>query len=209
MATGDYIDKSGRWRNSKGRFTKAPIETTPDRPVRRRIPVYHRQIGAKEQYSEAEKEPLERYMNTSSGNREDPSTVTKKGELRVPMIFEKSFIGTLHKSQFEADEVSIYRYGLVIRPRDAVMWNEDLEFKLTELLSPYPNSSMHIVDEGTTFAIRINLGSNRRSSDADDVSRDLANTDTILGDIYFEIEQTYGNTDWFVFWDTDTEMLYE
>lgn len=253
MAKGDFLDKGGRWRNKKGRYTKPPrgakvikrvpafmdtagrwrdksgvytkappkkrtlveVPSLPEpepRVIERervRVPVFRRRTGDVEHYTEGTQDDLERYMNCSKGNREDPSTLTKDGEQRVPAVFERAFIGTLNKTQFEADEVAIFRYGLSIRPKQAMHWSEALEEKLQEILDPYPGASIHVVDEDDTFSIRINLGSRTKQSTPDEISEDLANTETLLGDIYYEIESTYGNTDWFVFWDTDHELIYD
>ena len=247
-----FKDKRGRWRDIKGGFTKlrpaeptieiivpprdikgkfikvikvrvkVPVSEVPSLPVptlplpkpklvreRVKVPVYRRRTGDVEHYREGTDDDLVRFMNCSKGNREDPSSITEKGEQRVPMVFEKSFIGTLNKTPFEADEIAIFRYGLSIRPKEAMLWSESLEERLQEILEPYPGASIHVVDEADTFSIRINLGNRIRPTSPDDISEDLANTESMLGDIYFEIEQTYGNTDWFVFWDTDIEMIYE
>lgn len=210
-------------RDIKGKFIKvtrvrkpvpALVEVPAPRPreVKReriKVPVYRRRTGDVEHYREGTQDDLIRFMNCSKGNREDPTTITDTGEQRVPMVFEKSFVGTLNKTPFEADQVAIFRYGLSIRPKEAMYWSESLEEKIQEILDPYPGASVHVVDEADTFSIRINLGSRTRPTLPDNIAEDLANTESILGDIYFEIEQTYGNTDWFVFWDTELEMIYQ
>ncbi len=210
-------------RDIRGKFIKVtrvrrPVPTLVKPPVpkpkvikreRARVPVFRRRTGDIAHYTEGTQDDLERYMNCSKGNREDPSTITSDGEQRVPAVFERAFIGTLNKSQFEADEIAIFRYGISIRPKEAMLWSEALEERLQELLEPYPGASIHVVDEDDTFSVRINLGSRTRQSTPDEISDDLADTESILGDIYYEIESVYGNTDWFVFWDTDQELYYE
>lgn len=169
---------------------------------RRRIPVYHVETGDPGQFKEDKKLPGERFTYSSNGNRREPTKVSE--------VFEKFFVNYVNKTPFEPDEVTIYRYGIHIRPRIGV-WNEHVEDDLKRVLQDYPGSSMHVVDEGSTFSVRINLGSKTRDVLAGDASDDLEKQQRMIEELYATVANEYKDTkvEWWTFFETDQELPYE
>lgn len=135
------------------------------------------------------------YINSSHGNK---SSINED----IKDIFEKTFVTTLNKTPFEADEILIYRYGVVIRPRHGDLSTETLE-KVQRILSVYPGSSIVAVKEAETFSLKINLGNPKEGELAGNVSSDFEISGDILNDIYNYISDEYGDSEWFAFWETE------
>lgn len=174
------------------------LEGIEDVKAGRVVPLYKVDAGDVRGY--AEHGGAEKFMHSSHANRNHPEEVLKD-------VFENAFIYNLKKGPFEADEVNIYRYGVLIRPREGIA-TEKLTDRIREIMSQYPGSSIHVITEGNTFSIRLNFGNNRRSELAGNVSADLQNNSGIIGDVYSLLEDRFGVTDWFAFWETE-DAMYE
>jgi len=167
---------------------------------RPKVPVYHIMTGDPRGYEEDIKIKGDRYMNNSNMNRKDPSA-------KVDEIFVNTFLRHLQKSPFDTDEVFIYRHGISIRPRQG-FFNSLIEEKISDIISAVPNSSIHHVDEDTTFSLRINFGSIESGNTAAEVQEAFRRQKDILGDVYLAMAEEYGDLEWMVFFDTEVE-LYE
>lgn len=162
---------------------------------------YERETGSTLHYGEDIVGSAETFMNSSHGNNKDPS-------LALPEAFERAFISKLSKGPFEADEILIYRFGIMIRPRGGGFLTESLREKLSTIISSIPNSSVHLVREDNNFSLRINLGSTRKGELSGNVSEELNKYKDKLGEVYSSIVDEFGSSDWYSFWDTE-DAMYE
>jgi len=151
-------------------------------------------------------ESRDHFMNSSHGSKKNLTDMTISGVSRVTGIFERAFIGALSKGPFEADEIQIYRHGIIVRPRQAGEITNDVKENISELLKDIPNAVVHIVDEKGTYSIRIGIGSAKEGENINQVIENLETYSAQLNDIYAYIQSEYGDTDWFSFWDTEDSM---
>ena len=204
----DYDARQG-WIEPEPEPTPAPVIELPPE-----IPFYYVETGAASMYTEPGMNDEEHYQYASSLNRAALDRMTIDGTSRVETIFEHAFIGALNKGPFEADEIHIYRHGIIIRPREGE-FTERIKNHITELLADYPGSSVHVVNEpssdGTkgTFSLRINVGSSTESSSFMNVGENMDYHKDVFQAIYSYIQDEYDtDVDWSAFWDTE-ESMYE
>lgn len=177
--------------------------------VKPKVPIYHVKSGSADLFSEVgAPESADHFMNSSHASKKAMDQMTIGGVDRLVDVFEKAFQGALSKGPFEADEVHIYRHGIIIRPRQAGEITDSVQEKLQEMLKDVPNAVIHIVDEHGTSSIRIGLGSATKGENIASVTDNLQQYTQKLQDIYAYIQSEYDDTDWFAFWDTE-ESMYE
>lgn len=160
-----------------------------------RVPVFHTHTGDPSKYEEGIPLAPDIYTHSGHMNRRPPSEFASEA-------FENHFSAKVKQSPFEPDEVMIYRYGVLIRPREGEL-TQSMISEIQRLLSDYPGSSLHVIDEDTTFSVRINLGSPMRGQLAEDVKKDLLKQKDLLDEIYELIAEEYGMPEWIIFWDTE------
>jgi hypothetical protein len=165
------------------------------------VPWYERETGSTLHFGEEIKGSVETFMNSSHGNNKDPA-------LSLPEAFERAFINKLAKGPFEADEILIYRFGIMIRPRGGGFLTESVKEKISVIVNSIPNSSIHVVKEDNTFSLRINLGSTRKGELSGNVSEELDKYKDKLSEVYSSVVDEFGSSDWYSFWDTE-DAMYE
>jgi hypothetical protein len=171
------------------------------------VPIYEIEAGSPEMFSETGiPESKDHFQNSSHASRKGIADITIAGTSRVSDIFEKAFTNALNKGPFEFDEVNIYRYGIIVRPKAAGEIPDDVKEHISQELSDIPGSAVHIVDEKGTYSLRINIGSAKESTNAQTASETLHEYSDKLARIYEYIEDIFGDTDWFTFWDTEDSM---
>lgn len=177
------------------------------------IPFYYIETGAAAMYSEPGTNDEEHYQYASNMNAASLDRMTIEGTSRVASVFERAFIGTLNKGPFEADEIHIYRHGIIIRPRLGEFTDSNRK-TINNLLADYPGSSVHITREPgsdgskDTFSIRINVGSSTESSNFSNTSENMDYHKEVFQSIYSYITDEFGDSEWSGFWDTE-ESMYE
>ena len=175
--------------------------------IEKTIPVFEIETGEPKMYSEDIEDAPEVYMHSSHSMLKSPSSITKEGETIIVSAFEEAFTNMLKRGPFEADEIFIYRHGIIVRPNQGTLTN-DMKEKIVDILKDIPNSSMHIVKEDNTFSLRINIGSAVKGELAGKISNSFEKNKEILNEIFEELREVFDDIDWFVFWDTE-EVMYE
>lgn len=165
------------------------------------LPFYKTFTGDSAGFSIPVEGAREAYMYASRANKKDP-------EAALPEVFEKAFIGAVRKGFLEPDDILIYSYGLLLRPKSGI-FTEDIKEKILEQLSEIKGASVHHVLEEGTFALRINMGSPVSGILAGTVAEEMNKKKSILSDVYNTFNEYYDNdVDWFAFWDSE-EVLYD
>ncbi len=160
--------------------------------------VYRRSMGDAAGFSEDETD-FEIHENSSHGNKGIPQVV------RVQNIFDRTLLGALRHGPLEKDEVNFYRYGIHIRVNKGA-WSHEWENEIQNILEDVPHSSIHVVDEGTTFSLRINFGHPSDPTNYEGIKQALKDLTEYMQEIYNKFRDWgYNDEDigWMVFFDTD------
>lgn len=191
---------------SKVSESKAPTKESPvSFPHEIARNVYYIEKGSPSGFDESTSIDRERFMMSSNAN----SIHNRNFE----GAFKEAFIEHLRHTPFEdADDVPLFRFGILIRPRRMMTVREvtDSIRKLGEALANIlPKDYVaHIVDEGKVYSVRIGIGSNTDPTTYTEAKEEFMANQTLLNNIVDEIAGTAGDIIWFSFWDSE-EMLYE
>lgn len=125
----------------------------------------------------------------------------------VPSYFEAAFKGKLQYSALEADEISIYKYGIVIRPEFGVV-NAEIEHELLSIMEEMNvGGSIIVVHESPTVdSIHIKLGDSADPLLAGDISNLMAKYGDLWKDIWNYLDNHWDGMIWMVEWDVDELM---
>lgn len=180
--------------------SKKRIHVEPQKIRRYKVPFFDVPQGSPDGYTEGVEYAPEAFMTAFRANRKSP-------DFALPEAFEAAFIAALRKGPFEAEDILIYRFGIIIRPRKGTFASEDKQF-IANILKDIPGSSVHHVKEQDTFSLRINLGSPVKGELSGIVSDEINKYKHLLAEIYENVISEFGLTEWFSFWDTE-EAMYE
>jgi hypothetical protein len=142
-----------------------------------------------------------RYNLTSHFNRTTPN------ELTVPEVFELAFQGKLRNASLEADEISIFKYGIVIRPGFGKVTAE-IEQQIMGIMESYNIGGTIIVvhESNSVDSIHIKLGSSFEPILAGDVANAMRSIGNLFQNIWEYLDSQWDDMIWLVEWDTDELM---
>jgi hypothetical protein len=125
----------------------------------------------------------------------------------LPLVFESAFKGKLEYMPVEADELSVYKYGIVIRPEFGKV-TADIEHEILLIMEELNvGGEVVVVHESPTVdSIHIKLGSNDQPLLGGDVSNLLVKFGGMFQDIWNMLESYWDGMIWMAEWDVDEEM---
>ena len=184
------------------RTLRIPERLTRDiRPVRKRIEVKYMKVGDIDYLDNQPQIEDSRYNLTSHFNRTTPNEVT------IPEVFEKAFQGKLKHSQLEADEISIYKYGIVIRPGLGKVTSE-IEQQIMSIMEAYNiDATLIVVHESNSVdSLHIKLGNSYDPQLAGDVKNELIKHGNIFQEVWDYLDSEWDDMVWLAEWDVDEMM---
>jgi hypothetical protein len=148
-------------------------------------------------------EAEQHFRNFSNMNRQ---SLYDRGESKAQEVFTEALQGHLDKGGFERDEVTLYDFGVLLRPQDRTI-DESFVTLVRERLAG-TGASVTIVQEGPgQDAMMIQLGDDKLPVSADNVEAQVGGASQIMEGIYDEWLEWFDDEPmWAVFWDSDEEM---
>jgi hypothetical protein len=171
------------------------------RPRRKRTEVKYMNVGDIQYLNDQPQLEDSRYTLTSHFNVKAPTGDS------LAAVFEAAFKGKLVHSGYEADEVSIYKYGIVFRPEFGKV-TADIEHQMLLIMEELNvGGSIIVVHESPTVdSVHIKLGTNEEPLLAGDVSNLLMKFRSIWEDIHALLDNNWDGLVWMAEWDSDEEM---
>jgi hypothetical protein len=168
--------------------------TTRYLPERPKVPIYYVETGDPRGFQEDIK-TTDRFMTASKANTKAPGNTINE-------IFYNTLSSSLQKGPFEADEIQIFRHGILVRPREGEI-TISVEEHIKEMLEAVPGSSIHVINEYDTFSLRINMGDIKTGGHFLDIEKEFMKRQELLAEIYTYLEEEYEKLEWFLFFDTE------
>ena len=144
------------------------------------------------------------FKNFSNVNKQSLETIS--GQSNVAEVFNAALEGHLAQGPFERDEMTLYDYGLHLRPASGTFDQKVLDM-ISERLAGTGATITRIQEGPGHDSVLIGIGDNRNAVSADTVEATLEGATGVLSAIYEDLYNYFGDDIyWDVWWDTDEEM---
>ncbi len=143
------------------------------------------------------------FKNFSNVNKQ--SLEDRTGESNIAQVFNQALEGHIAQGPFERDEVTIYDYGIHLRPESGTFDQKTLD-AITERLAGTGATVTRIQEGPGHDSIIIGIGNNKRASTADQTEARIRGATETFNDIHIMLEDLYGDVYWDMWWDTEDEM---